>query len=77
MQDIFEIEEDAIKPGQRVLIVDDVLATGGTMAAAAQLVQSRGAILVGCFLLMDLVYLKGRERLSGDIPVEALFTYSD
>ena len=65
--DRLEIHEDAIAPGERVLMVDDLLATGGTAAAAAALVRELGGELVGAAFLVELVSLDGRERagLSG------------
>lgn len=60
-----EIHQDAIKPGERVLIVDDLLATGGTVHAAIKLVERLGASLVGVTVLVELSDLGGRERLAG------------
>ena len=71
---IVEIHMDAIKPGQKVLIVDDLLATGGTVAAAIELVEKLGGQIVGIAFLVELSYLKGRERLNGH-DVFALITY--
>lgn len=68
------IHEDAVERGQRVLIVDDVLATGGTMAATIRLVEQLGGKVVGVVFLLELAFLKGRKKL-GDYPVEALLTY--
>lgn len=59
------IHEDAIKKGQRVLIVDDLLATGGTVDAAIKLVEQLGGVVAGCAFLIELEELKGREKLSG------------
>ena len=64
--DALEIHEDAIERGQRVLIVDDVLATGGTARAAAQLVKTLGGELHGLSFLIELLFLDGRARLEGD-----------
>jgi adenine phosphoribosyltransferase len=64
--DGLEIHEDAVRDGQRVLIVDDVLATGGTAKAAAGLVRRIGGSLVGLTFLIELNFLKGRDRLSGE-----------
>jgi adenine phosphoribosyltransferase len=63
--DILEIHKDAVEPGQRVLIVDDVLATGGTAAATARLVQQLGGSVAGFGFVLELDFLKGRERLDG------------
>jgi adenine phosphoribosyltransferase len=60
-----EIHRDAAKPGQRVLVVDDLLATGGTAAAAVDLVKQLGAEVVGLSFLIELADLNGRDRLSG------------
>jgi adenine phosphoribosyltransferase len=63
--DKLEIHEDAIQPGQRVLIVDDVLATGGTAKAVADLVGQSGGTLAGLSFVIELDFLKGRDRLVG------------
>lgn len=72
--DALEMHTDAFAPGERVLMVDDVLATGGTGRAALQLVRGAGARIVGSSFLMELTFLGGRRRL-GDEPVHALLTY--
>lgn len=64
--DGLEIHQDAVHTGQRVLVVDDVLATGGTAKAAAGLVRRIGADLVGLSFLIELNFLKGREKLAGE-----------
>lgn len=69
-----EIHSDAIQPGERVLIVDDVLATGGTVRAAANLVERLEATVVGISLLIELSFLNGREKLRG-YTVESLVIY--
>jgi len=64
--DSLEVHDDAAKHGQRILIVDDVLATGGTAAAAAQLVKKLGGELHGLAFLIELGFLKGRAKLAGE-----------
>ncbi|RLV55399.1 adenine phosphoribosyltransferase [Aeromicrobium phragmitis] len=70
-----EVHRDAIAPGDRVLIMDDVLATGGTIAAARELVTALGGVVVGELVLLELPALGGRERLASDTPLAALVTY--
>jgi len=70
--DQIEIHEDAVRPGQRVLLVDDLLATGGTMAAAVKLVKSLSDMVVGICFLIELTDLKGRDKLQG-LPLYSLF----
>lgn len=72
--DELQIHRDAIRPGDRVLIVDDVIATGGTAAATAALVESCGGQVAGFGFVVELGFLQGRLRL-GDYAVEALVTY--
>ena len=69
-----EVHRDALKPGQRVLLVDDVLATGGTAAASIELVLRLGARLVGCAFVAELLALEGRARL-GSVPIHSVLTY--
>ena len=73
--DALEMHHDAVGLGDRVLVVDDVLATGGTANAAAQLVGATGAAVVGFTFLIELDFLKGRQRLQGR-RVEALLRYA-
>lgn len=73
-KDTLNIHQDAIAPGQRVLLVDDLLATGGTMGAAVELVKRLGGIVVGIAVLVELADLKGREKLAGQ-SVLSLITY--
>lgn len=69
-----EMHTDAISPGERVLVIDDVLATGGTMAAVDELVELAGGTIVGDLVLIELLALGGRAKL-GDDRVVALLTY--
>ena len=68
------MHKDAIKPGQKVIIIDDLLATGGTVKAAVELIRSLGGEVVGCGFLIELEELKGRELLEG-INVKTLIKY--
>ena len=68
------MHEDAIKPGQRVLITDDLLATGGTIKASIDLVEKLGGVVVGCAFLIELVDLNGKEKLAG-YDYKALMQY--
>ena len=72
--DSLEMHHDAIEPGERVLLVDDVLATGGTASAAAQMIDDTGADIVGVGFLMELGFLGGRDRLDG-YDVHSLLVY--
>ena len=63
--DVLTIHKDAIKPGQRVLITDDLLATGGTIEATIKLVEELGGIVAGIAFLIELTYLEGRKKLNG------------
>jgi adenine phosphoribosyltransferase len=63
--DLLEIHRDAVHPGERVLIVDDVIATGGTAAASARLVERLGGTVVGLAFVIELAYLHGRDKLEG------------
>jgi len=72
--DTLEIHQDAITPGQRVVLADDLLATGGTISAAADLVRQLGGEIVELAFLIELTDLKGRDRLKG-LPVFSLIQY--
>jgi adenine phosphoribosyltransferase len=71
-----EMHRDAIEPGQRVLVVDDLLATGGSARAAAELVESVGGVVAGMSFLVELSFLRGRDRLA-DYDVRSLITYKE
>jgi adenine phosphoribosyltransferase len=73
-QDAVEVHRDAIRTGQNVLLVDDVLATGGTMAATCELVERLGGRIAGISLLVELTFLHGRTKLAGH-RVEAVVQY--
>ncbi len=73
--DAVEIHQDAIQPGTRVVIVDDVLATGGTARAAARLIERAGGKVAGIVFLIELDFLRGRENLAG-YPVHSILHYS-
>lgn len=72
--DALEIHDDALTPEDRVVVIDDVLATGGTLAAAAHLVRGFDATLVGLATLLELEFLGGREKLDG-APLHSLLRY--
>jgi adenine phosphoribosyltransferase len=73
--DTIEIQADALEPGQRVVILDDLLATGGTMNASAQLLRQCGADVQAGACIIELTFLKGRERL--DMPFTSLIQYDE
>jgi adenine phosphoribosyltransferase len=73
-KDTLEMHADAIVKGQRVLVVDDLLATGGTMKACCDLVEQLGGTVAGCAVLIELVGLKGRDRLA-PYPIHAVVRY--
>jgi adenine phosphoribosyltransferase len=72
-QDTIEIQEGAIQPGQRVIVLDDLLATGGTMSASVELIRKIGGEVRGCACIIELSFLKGREKL--DVPVTSLIRF--
>ncbi|GAA0591140.1 adenine phosphoribosyltransferase [Caenispirillum bisanense] len=73
--DTVEIQADAVQPGQRVVVLDDLLATGGTAQAAVNLFRQAGAEVVGVAAIIELSFLNGRQRL--DVPFDALITYDE
>ena len=74
--DALEVHADAISPGQRVLVVDDLLATGGTAQATVSLLHGLGADVVGVSFLIELTFLNGRTRLA-DYPVHVALSYDE
>ncbi|MBN2260828.1 MAG: adenine phosphoribosyltransferase [Clostridiales bacterium] len=72
--DILEVHQDAIKPGDKVLIIDDLLATGGTVSAIVEMVKKLGGEVVGIGFLIELTFLNGRELLN-DYRIETLIQY--
>jgi adenine phosphoribosyltransferase len=72
--DSLEVHEDAVSPGARVIVLDDVLATGGTAKAKCELVEDLGGLVVGALFVIELAFLNGRERLEG-YDVHSLIQY--
>ena len=73
--DVIQIQDDAIAPGQRVVVLDDLLATGGTLNATNELIRKVGGEVVGAACIIELTFLKGRDRV--DVPVSTLIAYDD
>ena len=73
-KDTLEMHVDSIQSGDKVLLVDDLLATGGTIAACGRLVEQQGGVIAGYSFLIELAFLSGREKL-GQRPIERLLTY--
>ncbi|MFC5542187.1 MAG: adenine phosphoribosyltransferase [Bacilli bacterium] len=71
---VLAMHKDAVSPGQKVLIIDDLLATGGTVDATIQIVEKLGGKVVGCAFLIELTELNGRERI-GNYPIKTLIQY--
>ena len=71
--DTIEVQEDAIAPGQRIVVVDDLVATGGTMQAAIELATQRGGVVAAAACIIELTFLNGRDRLK--IPLAAMAAY--
>lgn len=65
--DTFAIQADAIQPGQKVLVVDDLIATGGSASAAGTLIEKSGGVLLGYLFIIELTFLKGREKLNAPV----------
>lgn len=74
-QDRFEIQSNAIKPGQKVVIIDDLLATGGTLKASVNLIRQAGGVVVDCLVIMELLELNGRKRIDADVHSFIQFEY--
>ena len=73
--DTIEIQEDAVQPGQRVVLLDDLLATGGTLAASVELFRKVGVEVTGAACIIELTFLKGRSKM--DIPISTLMAYDE
>jgi adenine phosphoribosyltransferase len=73
--DTIEIQSDAVNSNDRVVILDDLLATGGTLAAAVQLINNQGATVAGAACIIELTFLDGRSKVS--CPLETLITYDE
>ena len=73
--DKIEMHKDAIEEGKKVLVIDDLLATGGTIAAACKLVKKVGGIPVACAFVIELEALKGREKIDSDVEVVSMLKY--
>ena len=71
--DTIEMQEDAISPGRRVIVLDDLIATGGTMQAAIELVQQQGGTVAAAACIIELTFLNGRGRL--EVPLTAMISY--
>jgi adenine phosphoribosyltransferase len=71
--DTIEIQADAVRPGQRVIVMDDLLATGGTLGAAVQLVRNVGGMVCGAACIIELTFLGGRKRI--DVPFTSMIAY--
>ncbi len=74
-KDVLEIHDDALNPDDRVVVIDDVLATGGTLAAATHLVRGFDAALVGAATVIELEFLGGRQKLDSGVPLHSLLRY--
>ncbi|MFT7618068.1 MAG: adenine phosphoribosyltransferase [Planctomycetota bacterium] len=74
-EDTVQIHSDAVEKGQKVLLVDDLLATGGTMGACRRLIENQGATVVACSFVIELGFLNGREMLGETLRIESLINY--
>jgi len=72
---IIEVHKDAFSKGERILLLDDVLATGGTISAAARLVERQGALVSGIVFLVELDFLHGRKNIKANCPVHSIAHY--
>ena len=71
--DTIEVQADCVEPGQKIVVLDDLLATGGTMAASVDLFRQVGAAVMGAVCLIELTFLNGRDKL--DVPFTSLVSY--
>ena len=73
--DTIEIQEDAIRPGQRVIVLDDLIATGGTMQGAIELIKRQGGLVAAAACIIELAFLNGRSRL--EVPLTSMVSYDN
>ena len=73
--DALEVHDDAFRPGDRVLLIDDLLATGGTLGAAMHLIRGFDAKLVGVATVIELTFLNGRSKIDSDIPIHTVLQF--
>ncbi|CAB3237863.1 unnamed protein product [Arctia plantaginis] len=73
--DVLEIQKASVRPGLKCLIVDDLIATGGSITAASNLLKSCGADVIGCLVIIELTSLKGRDNIPKGLPVHSLVQY--
>ncbi|XP_075985917.1 adenine phosphoribosyltransferase [Anticarsia gemmatalis] len=73
--DILEVQKSAVRPGLKCLLIDDLIATGGSITAATRLLESCGANVIGCLVVIELTSLNGRQNIPDNVPVHSLLQY--